>query len=405
MHPRLRAAAALLFVFSGIAIGLPASAQNVQGDVSGQAIDHKTVTGANVRDASIVASSVLDSTLTGAWVRDATIERSTLDRVAVNNATIRDSTAQRALFEGDTIEGGTYSTVLLQRVLMRGGSLRESTADNATLDGVTLDRVHLCNVRIANENDRVVTSGCPGGATAGGTLPPAPPPTTAPFPPPQPPTTAPVPPPTAPPPPPPPTGQTEIFTNDLQTLARFEFNGDVRDLSRGRDGTLTGAAQFRPSRFGLGLSLGPTGPGLVWTPYAGTLTHPFTIEMVLTPDSVAGYNKLFSHDDSLDAGWYVHDGAFSAYPAGNEIANVFQAGQVAYVALASTSPTQLDVYLNGVRVGTTSMVFTAPPPQAVFFRDDRGGSEQLSGMVDAMRISTGTRTPAEMAAVLARIGD
>lgn len=390
MHPRVRFSIALLLLLSGLAAAVPASAQPAAGDAAGRTIDHQSVSGADLRDASVVASTVRDSTLAGAWVRDATLENVRLDRAAVNNATVRGSSGERVLFEGDTLEGGDYASAFLQRVSMSGGSLRDATVDNSTLNGVSLTRVHLCNVRLADQGDRLVTTGCQGDVSGAPT-----PPTTTP-------------PPATPPPPPtttPPPSYADIFTTDQTALARFEFNGDARDLASGRDGYLTTAAQFRPTRFGQGLAVGSTGPGLVWTPYAGALTYPFSIEMVVTPDATSGYRKLFGPDDNLDAGWYIHDGALVSYPLGAEIPNVFTAGLTTYLAFITASPTEMDVYADGRFLARTPLSFTTPPPQAIFFRDDRGGGEQFTGTVDALRISTGQRTQQDIQEVLARIGD
>ena len=66
----------------------------------------------------------------------------------------------------------------------------------------------------------------------------------------------------------------------------------------------------------------------------------------------------------------------------------------------------IDVYLNGTFVGSTpagdSGSFTDPIANAVFF-EDGGRGENLIGVVDALRISSGARTPSEISAVQARL--
>ena len=58
----------------------------------------------------------------------------------------------------------------------------------------------------------------------------------------------------------------------------------------------------------------------------------------------------------------------------------------------------IDVYLNGVLVGSTPAgylgSFTDPIANAVFFEDD--GGEHLIGVVDALRILSGTRSTGEI---------
>jgi hypothetical protein len=59
------------------------------------------------------------------------------------------------------------------------------------------------------------------------------------------------------------------------------------------------------------------------------------------------------------------------------------------------------VWIDGVRVGTAiPLTFTAPPPKAIFFRDDSTSAreEWLKGGVEAVRISSKARTEAEIEA-------
>jgi hypothetical protein len=91
----------------------------------------------------------------------------------------------------------------------------------------------------------------------------------------------------APPIPPLTANLTSVFQNDPSTLALLEFNGDARDTSgNGRSPTLLGGT-FERTPWGMGLRLSNADPqGLDWSAYAGLLQHPYTIEIVVTPDNV-----------------------------------------------------------------------------------------------------------------------
>jgi len=194
-----------------------------------------------------------------------------------------------------------------------------------------------------------------------------------------------------------------VFRNDSATLASLEFNGDVIDTSgNGRSPTLLGGT-FERTSWGMGLRLPNADPqGLDWSAYAGLLKHPYTIEMVVTPESVGCWAKLFSVNDASDRGWYYCNG-FQAYPNAVVGNAGITAGTRHYFALVSTSDSTVDVYFQGVKIGSTSAAFNAPPSSAIFFRDDSATSrgERLRGIVEAMRISSVSRTSAEIAAVQA----
>ncbi|MDD5309085.1 MAG: hypothetical protein PHU25_17370 [Deltaproteobacteria bacterium] len=197
-----------------------------------------------------------------------------------------------------------------------------------------------------------------------------------------------------------------FFDVDDHTLAVFELDGDTLDSSgNGRDATFLGGT-FEDTPLGHRLRLTGADPqGFDWSAYASLLVHPYTIEMILTPDSVSDYQKLFGVDDAADDGWYIYNGGFVAYPE-TEITNpgIFD-GAGLYFALISTDASNIDVYLQGVYLGSTAASFTAPPTSAIFFRDDTNTArgEQLAGLVDAVRISNVARTPAELAVVAARL--
>lgn len=195
-----------------------------------------------------------------------------------------------------------------------------------------------------------------------------------------------------------------MFTIDANTLAVFELNGDVLDTSGNhRDAALIGGT-FVPTAWGQGLSVpGAATQGFQWNTYGALLVHPFTVEMVLTPAAVSCWRKLFGPDDTLDKGWNYCD-KFHTYP-GSTIGPNLTAGQRHYFAIVSTSSTTIDVYLNGTRLGGLDSSFTAPPAQAIFFRDDTqtGRAETLTGVIDAVRLSKVARTATEITMTQTRI--
>lgn len=195
----------------------------------------------------------------------------------------------------------------------------------------------------------------------------------------------------------------QIFPpDDANVLARFPFNGNVEDASGNeRHGTLIGG-QFVTSRLGQGLLVGQADSnGMDWSQYAGLLVHPYTIEMVLTPEETRNWRKLFGFSDTADNGWYYKNQGIQAYPHAVLGTDQLLPRQRHYLAFVSTAPNQIDVYFQGTLLGSTNASFTAPPEQALFFRDDvnTGRREQLVGVIDTLRISATTRTAEEIAAV------
>jgi hypothetical protein len=205
---------------------------------------------------------------------------------------------------------------------------------------------------------------------------------------------------------------TSVFQNDPSTLALLEFNGDASDTSgNGRSPILLGGT-FVPTSWGMGLRISATDPqGLDWSEFAALIKPPYTIELVVTPDNVSCWAKLFGTNDTSDSGWYYCNG-FQAYPNPVMTGTNITAGIRHYFALASASTSTTDVgastvvvYFQGVKIGSTATSFTAPPSAAIFFRDDSATSrgERLSGTIEAMRISSVSRTSAEIGVVQARL--
>jgi hypothetical protein len=193
---------------------------------------------------------------------------------------------------------------------------------------------------------------------------------------------------------------TDVFEPDSDALAIFELNGDVVDTSgHHRDATLIGGT-FVQTAWGMGLALdGGATQGFEWARNAGLLVHPFTVEMVITPQSTACYKKLFGSDDTQDAGWYLCN-TFESYP--NDPVGGLQnpANHRQYLAVVSTSPSTVDIYIDGTKAGSTGIGFTQTGT-AIFFRDDTNTNrtEGFAGIVEAVRISGRARTTAELAAI------
>ena len=208
---------------------------------------------------------------------------------------------------------------------------------------------------------------------------------------------------------------TSVFGVDPNVLALFELNGSLDDTSgNGRHaGTIVpdagpdaGAPVFVPTAFGEGLFLPKTlTQGFQWNAYAPLMTKPHTIEMVVVPTATTCYGRLFSFNRTNDQGFYICNG-FQAYP-NTALGPVFPPGERLYLALIVRSgddagPDVVDVYVNGAFRGTSVTNYTAPPMDAVFFRDESAG-EQLPGVVEAVRISSGARQPSEISAVQSRL--
>jgi hypothetical protein len=197
-----------------------------------------------------------------------------------------------------------------------------------------------------------------------------------------------------------------VFPMDQHVLALWEFESSAQDLSgNGRDGDLLGG-DFVVTPFGRGLRVGEGDPtGLDWSDHATLLRHPYTVEMVLFPEDVTFWRKIFSFDDASDHGWYYKQGGVQAYPNLELGAGTVRARTWTYLAFVSTAADEVEIYFNGESLGSTGAGFVAPPPQAIFFRDDTvtGRHEQLVATVEAMRISSTTRSAAEIAAIQKRL--
>ncbi len=215
-----------------------------------------------------------------------------------------------------------------------------------------------------------------------------------------------------------PQGESEnVFPPASNVLATFEFNGDVTDSSgNGRDATLLGG-EFVQTEFGQGLhvyyqwdpiAMEVIPMGIDWSAYADLLSHPYTIEIVLTPFDIYmyQYKKIFGFDDANDNGWYYNwDWGFEVYPNPPIGDYRLWPERRHYLAMVSTNPSNIDFYYDGTLLGSTDASFTAPPTEAIFFRDDSDTSryEQLDAIVEAVRISSTARSPMEIAVIKQRL--
>jgi hypothetical protein len=193
-----------------------------------------------------------------------------------------------------------------------------------------------------------------------------------------------------------------LFPTATNVTAEFEFNGNVQDSSgNDRHATLVGGS-FTPTNCGTGLQVGTTlGEGISWNSHAGLLVHPFTVEMVLTPQATTDYAKLVGFDDTIDTGWYYRDQNILAYPDLTQVGQqTLLPGTRHYLAFVSTTPTTMTVYFQGTALGELPTQNTAPVNQALFFIDDSetAREEQLVAVVEALRISSVSRTAQEIAA-------
>ena len=206
-------------------------------------------------------------------------------------------------------------------------------------------------------------------------------------------------------------GEDEVFEVDATTLSVMELNGDVMDGGEGaRNGTLLGG-DFVDTEFGQGLRLvGEAPQGIDWDAHKDLITHPFTIELVLVPTDTYDYARLFRYDDELDEGWYYGDYLSCSYDNAPipDVGEPFVADERHYIAIVSREEDPellIDVYLNGIFVGATPAgdggSFTDPIANAVFFEDDN--SEHLIGVVDALQISSGSRSTEDIAPVQSRL--
>jgi choice-of-anchor C domain-containing protein len=200
--------------------------------------------------------------------------------------------------------------------------------------------------------------------------------------------------------------QSQVFETDTKVLAKFEFNGDLNDSSgNGRHARLLGG-EFVETPWGQGLHVSRTNKtGIDWSAFANLLVSPYTIEIVLTPSATGNWGKLFSFEDANDRGWYYKDKGIQAYPHPVRGGGKVHGNEQHYLAFVSTDPNTVDVYFQGSFIGSTNASFKAPPPQAIFFRDDTrtGRQEQIDAVVEALRVSNISRTPEEIAAIQRRL--
>lgn len=199
----------------------------------------------------------------------------------------------------------------------------------------------------------------------------------------------------------------QIFPADPPTLARLELDGDARDSSgKGRHGELRSSGDdFVASDFGQALALAGTGvQGIDWSEHADALTAPFTLEMVLRLDHTTDSGPVARFDATAEEGWYVDRGALTDGPRTRRLADGFvQAGSLQYLAWVVKKDGSADVFRNGSHVGSLPTGFSLPPA-VVHLIGGNGSEPQMAGELDAVRLSAGARTAAELRSVGFRLG-
>lgn len=202
---------------------------------------------------------------------------------------------------------------------------------------------------------------------------------------------------------------TNFFPVDENTLAIFEFNGNVQDSSgNNRHATLLNASStYSTSTFGQGLVLPNQSnvyQGIQWNAYKSLLVAPYTVEVLVFPEDVEDYARLFTHDTLDDDGLYYYQGTLINYPD-DGLSGVSLASStlhcLAWAAPASPA-NKLNLYLDGDYLGQVNRAYDEPSI-AHFFMDntENAPNENILGYVDAMRISNVVRTNAELASVCA----
>lgn len=203
----------------------------------------------------------------------------------------------------------------------------------------------------------------------------------------------------------------DFFPSDDDTLAIFEFSGDVLDSSgNGRNATLLDpTSTFAPSVYGSALVLPGVGAGLLqgfdWSAHKELLVPPYTIEAILYPENLDSWNRLFTHDSASDNGLYYFNGSVQNYPDSSLPGEPLPVQEVHCIAWsAPVSPENvLDMYVDGEYLGRVGRPYDEPDV-AWFLADNVSGGgegENLDGFVDALRISSVARTGTELAATCA----
>jgi|GEM_PF-1686201 len=200
-------------------------------------------------------------------------------------------------------------------------------------------------------------------------------------------------------------GPNDFFPTDSNTLAIFEFNGNVNDSSgNNRHAVLiNGSSTFVPSTFGQGLDLPDVnnqGQGIDWSAYKSLLVPPYTVEVLVYPETLSSWNRLFTQDTDDDNGLYYDDGSLVNYPD-DSLDGVSLPVQTLH-CLAWSAPVSpanvLNLYIDGQFLGQVGRTYNEPTV-AHFFMDDTTDvpNENINGYADAMRISNVARTDTELA--------
>ena len=111
-------------------------------------------------------------------------------------------------------------------------------------------------------------------------------------------------------------------------------------------------------------------------------------------------NKIFGANDASEDGWYIDlQGNVLSLPSNATVPSGISPRERFYLALVvNADNATTDVFVDGQNLGALPVPFSSPPTQALLFRDDTASSrfQSMNGTIDAVRISTGARTPLEI---------
>ena len=212
----------------------------------------------------------------------------------------------------------------------------------------------------------------------------------------------------------------DIFPRAAGVLTQLEMNGTVLDTS-GNDNhaTLIGVmnGRFVNTPFGQGITVTGGTDGFNWR-YIGNggLQAPFTIEIVITVQQTDGmWGKIVGHDATDWTGiWFeTVRNRLELWPNSAQIEDHLDTagqniiGSRLYLALRSSADNQIELLVNGAVTDSSNLSdgLNLPNPLLVFFQDrfPGGNNNNVTGVIDAIRISQVLRTNDEIAAVNAHL--
>ena len=212
----------------------------------------------------------------------------------------------------------------------------------------------------------------------------------------------------------------DIFPPAAGVLTQLEMNGTVLDTSgNGNHATLIGEmnGRFVNTPFGQGITVTGGTNGFNWR-YIGNggLQAPFTIEIVVTVQQTDGmWGKIVGHDATDWTGiWFeTVRNRLELWPNSAQIEDHLDTagqniiGSRLYLALRSSADNQIELLVNGAVTDSSDISdgLNLPNPLLVFFQDrfPGGNNNNVTGVIDAIRISQVLRTNNEISAVNAHL--